>query len=133
MRETLRTSAGRSKGGDDAVVVPIAIPRELLTITAAPPAFISQKTSLAVVGITARTFLEMIRAPGFPLAVTPVGKHRLVVTADFVAHLKTLGATAPPAARATTTRPANDHDDQEVDELAAELLGRRPAAAARAR
>ncbi|KYF51657.1 hypothetical protein BE04_25495 [Sorangium cellulosum] len=68
----------------------LAIPLDGLTITAPPPEMLSQKNVEAVTGIPARVFLDTIRAPGFPLPVTKLGKLRLVEREAFVAYLRTL-------------------------------------------
>jgi hypothetical protein len=78
------------------VTTTITLPASALTVIAAPPALISQLNVESVCGIGPRVFLEAIRAPGFPLAVSPLGKLRLVVCADFVAWLIARGS-APPA------------------------------------
>ncbi|WP_437939223.1 hypothetical protein [Sorangium sp. So ce341] len=72
----------------------LAIPLDGLTITAPQPEMLSQKNVEAVTGIPARVFLDTIRAPGFPLPVTKLGKLRLVQREAFVSHLQAL-ATAP--------------------------------------
>ncbi|WP_234023825.1 hypothetical protein [Sorangium cellulosum] len=75
----------------------LAIPLDGLTITAAPPETLSQKNVEAVTGIPARVFLDTIRAPGFPLPVTKLGKLRLVSREAFVAYL--LALAEEPASR----------------------------------
>lgn len=73
--------------------------------------FVSQRSSLTVLGIPARTFLEMLREPACP-EVLAVGQLRLVDRAAFVAWLR---ARPRPAAKARAGR------DIEVDRLAADL------------
>ena len=68
----------------------LAIPLEGLTLTAPQPEMLSQKNVEAVTGIPARVFLDTIRAPGFPLPVTKLGKLRLVEREAFVAYLRAL-------------------------------------------
>ncbi|WP_437665491.1 hypothetical protein [Sorangium sp. So ce1182] len=70
----------------------LAIPLDGLTITAPPPEMLSQRNVEAVTGIPARVFLDTIRAPGFPLPVTKLGKLRLVERGAFVAHLRALAS-----------------------------------------
>ncbi|WP_437659819.1 hypothetical protein [Sorangium sp. So ce1182] len=70
----------------------LAIPLDGLTITAPPPEMLSQKNVEAVTGIPARVFLDTIRAPGFTLPVTKLGKLRLVQREAFVAHLRALAS-----------------------------------------
>ncbi len=57
--------------------ISFVVPAGGITLVTPPrPAFVSQKTSLAVLGIPPDRFLLMVRAPGFPLRVTSVGKLR---------------------------------------------------------
>ncbi|WP_437981124.1 hypothetical protein [Sorangium sp. So ce117] len=77
----------------------LAIPLDGLTITAPQPEMLSQKNVEAVTGIPARVFLDTIRAPGFPLPVTKLGKLRLVEREAFVAYLRALAGE--PASRRT--------------------------------
>ncbi|XXY47162.1 hypothetical protein WME91_44880 [Sorangium sp. So ce269] len=78
----------------------LAIPLDGLTITAPQPEMLSQKNVEAVTGIPARVFLDTIRAPGFPLLITKLGKLRLVPREAFVAYLRALASE--PASRRTT-------------------------------
>src|SRR5690349_12384437 len=89
--------------------VQIAIPMGAITVVAPRPAFVSQKTSLDILGVPADRFLAMVRAPGFPLPVAPVGKLRMVETEAAIAYLRALGASpgnldsdAHPVDRGTT-------------------------------
>ncbi|WP_441287784.1 hypothetical protein ACSRUE_37615 [Sorangium sp. KYC3313] len=82
----------------------LAIPLEGLTLTAPQPEMLSQKNVESVTGIPARVYLDTIRGPGFPLAVTRLGKLRLVQREAFVAYLQALAGD--PASRR----------DAEVDE-----------------
>ena len=75
----------------------LAIPLDGLTITAPQPEMLSQKNVESVTGIPARVFLDTIRAPGFPLPVTKLGKLRLVQREAFVAYLRALAGE--PASR----------------------------------
>ncbi|WP_437968072.1 hypothetical protein WMF04_01670 [Sorangium sp. So ce260] len=77
---------------DQSATATLAIPLNGLTITAPPPEMLSQKNVEAVTGIPARVFLDTIRAPGFPLPVTKLGKLRLVERGAFVAHLRALAS-----------------------------------------
>jgi hypothetical protein len=81
----------------ETLTIPIAIPMSALTVVAAPPAYLSQHTVQAHTGIHPRAYLEAIRAPGFPLAVSALGKLRLVDCGAFVAWLRARGAEAPAA------------------------------------
>ncbi|WP_437953396.1 hypothetical protein WME98_24000 [Sorangium sp. So ce296] len=77
----------------------LAIPLDGLTITAPQPEMLSQKNVEAVTGIPARVFLDTLRAPGFRLPVTKLGKLRLVEREAFVAYLRALAGE--PASRRT--------------------------------
>ncbi|XXY47155.1 hypothetical protein WME91_44845 [Sorangium sp. So ce269] len=61
---------------------------------------LSQKNVEAVTGIPARVFLDTIRAPGFPLLITKLGKLRLVPREAFVAYLRALASES--SSRRTT-------------------------------
>ncbi|WP_234022767.1 hypothetical protein [Sorangium cellulosum] len=75
-----------------------------LTITAPQPEMLSQKNVESVTGIPARVFLDTIRAPGFPLPVTKLGKLRLVQREAFVVFLRALARD--PAPRRAAADPA---------------------------
>jgi len=60
--------------------------------------FVSQKTSLELVGIPARNFVEWLREPGFPLPVVKRGRLRLIELEPLVAHLRSLASTPEKAA-----------------------------------
>ena len=66
------------------IMATLAIPPNALRITAPPPDTISQRNVEAMTGIPPRVFLEVVRAPGFPLPVTRLGKLRIVNRAAFV-------------------------------------------------
>src|SRR5258708_5803449 len=81
-------SAASATSEDENVTIPIAIPRSALRLIAPPAETVSQKTSLAVLGIDRRPFLESLaayRADGG--AVFELGKLRLVKREAFVAWL----------------------------------------------
>jgi len=69
------------------VTATLAIPRDAIRVIAPPPDTISQRNVEAATGIPARVYLDSIRAPGFPLRVTRLGKLRIVNRAAFVAWL----------------------------------------------
>ncbi|WP_437999659.1 hypothetical protein WMF26_06825 [Sorangium sp. So ce185] len=105
MRATERMVLERPVGGSQrpstfnpTATATLAIPLDGLTISAPQPEMLSQKNVEAVTGIPARVFLDTIRAPGFPLPVTKLGKLRLVQREAFVSHLQAL-ATAPASRR----------------------------------
>ncbi|XXT16496.1 hypothetical protein WME91_16240 [Sorangium sp. So ce269] len=78
------------------VTATLAIPLDGLTIAAPQPEMLSQKNVESVTGIPARVFLDTIRAPGFPLPVTKLGKLRLVRREAFVAHLQAMASDRVP-------------------------------------
>jgi hypothetical protein len=84
--KSLRDGAPPSKAGAR-LTTTFDLPAEI-TVTAAPPDVISQKTILQVTGIPPRAFLQIVRAPGFPVEVMRVGKLRLVERVPFLAWLR---------------------------------------------
>src|SRR6478752_6647949 len=70
------------------VMATLAIPNDAVQVIAAPPETISQRNVEAATGVHARAYLETIRDPGFPLAVTRLGKLRIVNRAAFVQWLE---------------------------------------------
>jgi hypothetical protein len=83
----------------------LVIPLDGLTITVPQPEMLSQKNVEAVTGIPARVFLDTIRAPGFPLLITKLGKLCLVQRESFVAYLRALASE--PASRRTAEADEN--------------------------
>jgi len=81
----------------------LVIPAGAITLIAPRPAFVSQKTSLNILGIPPDRFLAMVRAPGFPLPVARLGKQRVVDTDAVIAYLRALGAS--PANLGTDEQP----------------------------
>ncbi|XXY44987.1 hypothetical protein WME91_33805 [Sorangium sp. So ce269] len=86
------SSKGRDQSATTTATATLSIPLDGLTITAPPPEMLSQKNVEAVTGIPARLFLDTIRAPGFPLPVTKLGKLRLVQREAFVTYLRALAS-----------------------------------------
>jgi hypothetical protein len=70
------------------VTAMLAIPNEAIRVTAAPPETISQRNVEASTGVPSRAYLEAVRDPGFPLAVTRLGKLRIVNRAAFIVWLE---------------------------------------------
>ncbi len=66
----------------------LAIPEHAVRVIASPPETLTQRNVEAVTGLPARTFLELIRSPGFPLRVRHIGKLRVVHRAAFVQWLE---------------------------------------------
>ena len=133
MRATERMFLERPVGGSQLpstihpfATATLAIPLDGLTVTAPQPEMLSQKNVEAVTGIPARVFLDTIRAPGFPLPVTKLGKLRLVQREAFVSHLQAL-ATAPTSHRDA----AADERTRVADMLAAAGLETVPRACTR--
>ena len=118
----------------DRSAVTLTLPLDVLsnvTVIAPPAAMLSQLNIEREIGMPARTFLEMIRAPGFPVSVKCVGKLRLVHREDFVAYLDTLTAGPP----SNTSRAPNDArgNADEVEDLLREMGYERTAKPVRAR
>jgi hypothetical protein len=86
------------------VTIRLPIP-ENVTVVHAPPDLVSQGNVEQVAGIPRATYLEMLRAPNFPLKVTRWKRWRLVDRAAFVGWLRE-GAPIqkPPLAEDETTR-----------------------------
>jgi hypothetical protein len=91
-------------------IPPIAIPLDALTVFAPLPELLSQRNVESVTGIPARTFHAMIRASGFPLPVSRLGKLRLVDRAAFVSHVKALATHD-----ALEVKAADEDDDEGPD------------------
>lgn len=70
-----------------------SIPAGAITVVTPRPAFVSQRTSLEILGVPRDRFLAMVRAPGFRPSVTIVGKLRMVETDVAIAYLRELGAS----------------------------------------
>ncbi|WP_437597182.1 hypothetical protein [Sorangium sp. So ce590] len=111
-RESLETPAGGwsspkviGQPATATATATLAIPLDGLTITAPQPEMLSQKNVESVTGIPARVFLDTIRAPGFPLLITKLGKLRVVQRESFVAYLRALASE--PASRRTAEADEN--------------------------
>ncbi|WP_282425225.1 hypothetical protein [Polyangium sp. 15x6] len=70
------------------ITATLTLPPTALRLMAPPPETISQRNVEAVTGIPARAFLEVVRAPEFPLPVTRLGKLRIVSRSAFVAWIE---------------------------------------------
>src|SRR4051812_33884799 len=68
--------------------VMLAIRNEAIRVVAAPPDTISQRNVEVATGVPPRAYLEAVRDPGFPLAVTRLGKLRIVNRAAFITWLE---------------------------------------------
>jgi hypothetical protein len=84
--------------------VTLSIPTDTITVVAPLPELLSQRNVEATTGVTPATFLGLLRAPGFPLSVTRLGKTRLVDRAAFVSWLRS-GAALPTV---EAPKPANE-------------------------
>lgn len=114
-RKTEITPASR-----EPIVLSVPIPRELVTMVAAPPELVSQRNVLATVGIPPRAYLELLRRPDAP-PVTRLGKLRLVEREVLVTWLRAQ------ARRASTRAPSVEADgaDAVLAELGLERVGGR--------
>jgi len=65
------------------VTTTVVLPPDALTVVAPAPDMISQLNVEQMLGIPARTYLELQREPGCPVAITQVGKLRLVDRHEF--------------------------------------------------
>lgn len=90
----------------DNATITLSIPTDAITVAAPLPELLSQHNVLAIAGVPPRAFLDLLRRSGFPLAVTKLGKTRLVDRAAFVSWLKS-GATLPTV---EAMSPANEVD-----------------------
>jgi hypothetical protein len=111
--------ASKPPAADGPVMLAIPVPRELVTMVAAPPSMVSQRNALATVGLTPRVFLELLRRDDAP-PVTRIGKVRLVEHEALVTWLRARAT----AGRARTS-PANDSADAVLEELGLERVGGR--------
>jgi len=66
----------------------LAIPEHAVRVIASPPETLTQRNVEAATGLPARTFLELIRSPGFPLRVRHIGKLRVFNRVAFVQWLE---------------------------------------------
>jgi len=97
----------------------LAIPETAIRVLAAPPETLTQRNVEAVTGLPARTFLELIRSPGFPLRVRRIGKLRVVNREGFV---KWLEAGEPQKDIAEIIGPELEERGSEPPDRANELL-----------
>jgi hypothetical protein len=106
------------------VTTTVVLPPEALTLVLPPPEMLSQVNVEHVLGLPVRTYLELLREPGCTIAVTPVGKLRLVDRGTFRRWLEAR-ATAKRAAMAIGRAPEVDDATLTVEEQVA--LGVKPA------
>lgn len=110
------------------VTTTFVLPPEAFTVVLPPPVMVSQVNVEHVFGIPQRTYLEILREPGCPIEVTPVGKLRLSETIELQRHLVARGKKAKRATR--TSRPALNGDDvlpvEEQERLGIKPAPRRP-------
>ena len=81
-------NAPESNGSHGFIRATLAIPENAVRMIAALPETITQRNVEAVTGLPVRTFLELIRSPGFPLRVHHIGKLRVVNRVAFVQWLE---------------------------------------------
>jgi hypothetical protein len=94
---------------ESSIAVTVHIPRELVTVVAAPPEWVTQRNVEAVAGMTRGVFLDLIRRPDAP-PVTRLGKLRMVERVVFCEWL-----------RALATAPQRNDEATDVDAVLAEL------------
>ena len=75
--------------------ISFSIPTGAITVVTPRPAFVSQRTSLEILGVPRDTFLKMVRTPDFTPPVTIVGKMRMVETDAIIAYIREFGAKFP--------------------------------------
>jgi len=80
--------------------VRLTIPLDALVISQPLPELLSQRNVEAVTGMDADRYRKLVGAPGFPLAVSRVGRLVFVDRAEFVAWIR---AKATPRAEAPAT------------------------------
>ncbi len=98
---------------EDLVEVRVMLPRAALVQAPPVPELVSQASSLAVLGIPPRRFLELVRSPRFAGRVLRDGRLRLVRRVDLISHLESETEAAREASNdgaehpttSTTTRP----------------------------
>lgn len=90
------------------VTTTLTLPPDALTVVAPHPEMISQINVEQVLGLPQRTYLELLREPACPVAVTPVGKLRLVDRNKFRGWLEARGKVRRTAV--ATERPREDDD-----------------------
>ena len=73
---------------EDLVEVRVMLPRSALVQAPPVPELVSQASSLAVLGIPPRRFLEIVRSPRFAGRVLRDGRLRLVRRVDLLDHLE---------------------------------------------
>jgi len=103
-----------SNGSRGFIQATLAIPEHAVRVISAPPETITQRNVEAVTGLPARTFLELIRSPGFPLRVRHIGKLRVVNRAAFVQWLEEGESTPDPVE--ALVRQANDEPTSENEQ-----------------
>lgn len=92
------------------VTTTVVLPPDAVTIVAPHPEMISQLNVEHVLGLSARIYLELLREASCPIAVTPVGKLRLVDRNHFTHWLRQRGKTK--RATTTTEKMAPNDEDQ---------------------
>jgi len=108
------------------VTTTVVLPPDALTIVAAPPEMISQLNVQQVLGIPARVYLELLRERDCPVAVTCVGKLRLVDRNRFRSWLEVRGK-ARRAATAAAAAGETVHNDDPLTVEEQVKLGIKPA------
>lgn len=86
--EERNDNGSESNGSRRLLQATLSIPENAVRIIAAPPATITQRNVESVTGLSVRAYLEAVRDPGFPLAVTKLGKLRIVNRAACIGWLE---------------------------------------------
>ena len=94
----------------------LSIPEHAVRVIASPPETLTQRNVEAVTGVPVRVFLELIRAPGFPLRVRHIGKLRVVNRAAFVEWLEA-GEPKPDLAVALVSRTNDENAAEKANEV----------------
>lgn len=108
--DKVSSCAAPGKGIGVVINTSVELPHESITVVAARPALVSQWTVEAHFSLDPRGFLEVIRAPGFPVRVIKLRKLRLVPYAEFLAWLTERASETRPASAGSS--PANDADQE---------------------
>ena len=112
--DKVSSGAAPGKGIGGVINTSVELPHESITVVAARPARVSQWTVGAHFSLDPRGFLEVIRAPGFPVRVIKLRKLRLVPYAEFLAWLTERASETRQASAGSS--PANDAEhDSETD------------------
>jgi len=77
--------------------VRLTIPLSAVSVAAPLPELLTQENVAAITGMPPERYLETVRAPGFPIQVSKLGRLRFVVREEFVAWIRAGAALATQA------------------------------------